>query len=134
MPPGAAAAHRPSANALTCLSSNGCGYMHKWTHACRYKNQPGSSSTAATRSHEALLQHPAKNRQKPFGIGLRAFEAYQNSIFVGIATQPCSAALHQIRQLPDDMQARELDRAYRVVSCAVHSEAAKQLRKAAGLK
>ena len=42
--------------------------------------------------------------------------------------------LHQTRQLPDDMQARELDRAYRVLSCAVQSETAKQLRKAAGLK
>ena len=52
-----------------------------------------------SRVQMGLLQHPAKNRQKPFGIGLRAFEAHQNSIFVGIATQPCSAALHQIRQL-----------------------------------
>lgn len=42
--------------------------------------------------------------------------------------------LQQIRQLPEDMQAAELDRAYRIISCVVQSEAAKQLRKAAALK
>ena len=42
--------------------------------------------------------------------------------------------LQQIRQLPEDLQATELDRAYRTISCAVHSEAAKQLRKAAALR
>ena len=42
--------------------------------------------------------------------------------------------LSQIRELPDDIQARELDRAYRAISCALQGEAAKQLRRAAGLK
>ena len=42
--------------------------------------------------------------------------------------------LSQIRELPDDIQAYELQRAYRVINCAVQGEAAKQLRKAAGLK
>ena len=42
--------------------------------------------------------------------------------------------LAMVRELPADMQSSELDRAYRVISCSVQSEAAKQLRKAAGLK
>ena len=42
--------------------------------------------------------------------------------------------LAQVRALPDDTQARELDRAYRAISCAVQSEIAQQLRRAAGLK
>ena len=42
--------------------------------------------------------------------------------------------LSQVRALPEDTQARELDYAYRAISCAVQSEVAKQLRRAAGLK
>ena len=42
--------------------------------------------------------------------------------------------LAQVRCLPDDMQSKELDRAYRVISCAIQSEVSKQLRRAAGLK
>ena len=41
--------------------------------------------------------------------------------------------LSQVRRLPKDQQSFELARAYRVVSCAVQAEAARQLRKAAGL-
>ena len=42
--------------------------------------------------------------------------------------------LSQIRELPDDIQARELERAYRAISCVVQGEAAKQFRRAAGLQ
>ena len=42
--------------------------------------------------------------------------------------------LNEVRLLPQDMQTRELQRAYRVVSCALQVEVARQLRKAAGLK
>ena len=42
--------------------------------------------------------------------------------------------LAQVRCLPDDMQSKELDRAYRLISCAIQSEVSKQLRRAAGLK
>ena len=42
--------------------------------------------------------------------------------------------LAKVRELPPDMQRSEIDRAYRMLSCAVQSECAKQLRKAAGLK
>ena len=42
--------------------------------------------------------------------------------------------LAQVRELPTDMQDYELNRAYRAISCAVQSECAKQLRKAACLK
>ena len=41
--------------------------------------------------------------------------------------------LSQVRALPEDTQARELDHAYRAISCAIQSEVAKQLRRAAGL-
>ena len=41
--------------------------------------------------------------------------------------------LAQVRQLPAEEQARELLRAYKVVSCAVQGHVAQQLRKAAGL-
>ena len=37
-------------------------------------------------------------------------------------------------ELPRDIQSRELQRAYKVVSCALQTEVAWQLRKAAGLK
>ena len=42
--------------------------------------------------------------------------------------------LAMVRELPADIQSSELSRAYRAISCAVQSEAAKQLRRAAGLK
>ena len=42
--------------------------------------------------------------------------------------------LAQVRRLPADEQTRELLRAYKVVSCAVHGQVAQQLRKAAGLR
>jgi hypothetical protein len=41
--------------------------------------------------------------------------------------------LSQVRALPDDDQGAELARAYKVISCAVQSECALQLRRAAGL-
>ena len=40
----------------------------------------------------------------------------------------------QARALPDDIQLSELLRAYRIISCAVQGQVARQLRKAAGLK
>lgn len=40
----------------------------------------------------------------------------------------------QTRQLPEDQQAKELSRAYKVLSCALQSQVASQLRKAAGLR
>ena len=40
----------------------------------------------------------------------------------------------QVQQLPSDIQATELSRAYRIVSCALQGQIARQLRKAAGLK
>ena len=42
--------------------------------------------------------------------------------------------LQQVRSLPQDQQAKELARAYRVVSCAVQGEVARQLRRAAALR
>jgi len=42
--------------------------------------------------------------------------------------------LTHVRQLPVERQTKELTRAYQVVSCAVQSTVASQLRKAAGLK
>ena len=42
--------------------------------------------------------------------------------------------LAMVRELPADIQSYELERAYRLVSCAVQSECAQQLRKAAGPK
>ena len=42
--------------------------------------------------------------------------------------------LAQARALPDDTQQAELARAYKAISCAVQSDVAKQLRRAAGLK
>ena len=42
--------------------------------------------------------------------------------------------LAQVRALPQDQQAFELTRAYKVISCAVQGATAMQLRKAAGLK
>ena len=41
--------------------------------------------------------------------------------------------LSQVRALPDDIQSAELARAYKMISCAVQSDIAKQLRRAAGL-
>ena len=42
--------------------------------------------------------------------------------------------LSEVRQLPADTQARELARAYKVVSCALQTEVVRQLRRAAGLR
>lgn len=42
--------------------------------------------------------------------------------------------LKHVRELPVEQQAKELTRAYQVVSCAVQGTVASQLRKAAGLK
>ena len=42
--------------------------------------------------------------------------------------------LGEVRELPPDVQQRELQRAYKVVSCALQTELARQLRKAAGVK
>lgn len=43
--------------------------------------------------------------------------------------------LHSLtRQLPKDQQTTELTRAYKAVSCALHSEVARQLRSSAGLR
>ena len=42
--------------------------------------------------------------------------------------------LNETRQLPRDLQAKELSRACRVVSCALQVEVARQLRRAAALK
>ena len=42
--------------------------------------------------------------------------------------------LQQIRQLPDDVQTRELARAYKVLSCGLQADIATQMRKAAGLR
>ena len=39
----------------------------------------------------------------------------------------------QTRELPDDLQTSELSRAYKVISCALQSQVAQQLRSAAGL-
>ena len=42
--------------------------------------------------------------------------------------------LTQVRALPTEQQSKELMRAYKVVSCAVQAETARQLRRAAGLR
>ena len=42
--------------------------------------------------------------------------------------------LSQVRQLPQDTQTAELARAYKVLSCALQTELARQLRRAAGVK
>jgi len=42
--------------------------------------------------------------------------------------------LSEVRQLPPDMQIPELVRAYKVVSCALQTEAVRQLRRAAGIR
>jgi hypothetical protein len=39
----------------------------------------------------------------------------------------------QVRELPEDLQSKELGRAYKVLSCALQSQVARQLRQAAGL-
>ncbi len=39
----------------------------------------------------------------------------------------------QVKQLPEDTQPAELARAYKVVSCAIQGQLARQLRKAGGL-
>ena len=41
---------------------------------------------------------------------------------------------HQVQQLPEDTWTHELNRAYKVLSCTVQSFAARQLRKASGLR
>ena len=51
-----------------------------------------------------------------------------------LGTEARAFLLNETRLLPRDMQTRELQRAYRVVSCALQVEVARQLRKAAGLK
>ena len=40
----------------------------------------------------------------------------------------------QVGELPEDTRPRELARAYKVISCAVQTHVARQLRKASGLK
>ena len=42
--------------------------------------------------------------------------------------------LSQVRQMPEDQQQRELARAYKVLSCGLQADTAKQLRSAAGLR
>ena len=42
--------------------------------------------------------------------------------------------LAHVRELPKDMQTSKLARAYRVLSCALQRQVARQLRRAAGLR
>ena len=42
--------------------------------------------------------------------------------------------MHQAKTLPEDQQAAELIRAYKVVSCVVQTQLALQRRRAAGLR
>ena len=51
-----------------------------------------------------------------------------------IGAEARSWLLAQARSLPEDEQARKLTCAYKIVSCAVQSQCAMQLRKAAGMQ
>ena len=86
---------------------------------------------AARRDGEAARRAERDKHDRYPGDRLTAFavEAYGR-----VGNEARRWILAEISELPTDVQTNERIRAYRVVSCAVQSQVARQLREAAGLK
>ena len=87
-------------------------------------------STAARRDGEAARRGEREKHTRYPGDRLVPFVVECGGRLGGEARQWLR---DQVRQLPEDTQSKELARAYKVVSCAVQGQIARQLRKAAGL-
>ena len=83
-------------------------------------SKDGEASRRAERAKHERYPGP---RLTPFAIGLPGRMGAEARLWF----------LSQVKQLPVDQKSFELSRAYKVISCAVQAEAARQLRKAAGL-
>ena len=92
----------------------------------------GSAVRAASRKEGELAGRAERSKHERYpGQQLTAFAVEVGGRLGGEAR---AFLLAETRQLPKDLQAKELQRAYKVVSCALQTEVARQLRKAAGLK
>ena len=92
---------------------------------------PALVHVAARRAGEAARRGERDKHQRYEGTDLTAF-VIETFGYVGLEARQW---LRQHAQnLDDDVQSSELSRAYKVISCAVQTEMARQLRKAAGLK
>ena len=107
-----------------------------------------------TRWVDASIRHPAAGTEAHLrvaarrdGEASRRGERDKHARYHGDRLVPCvvetggrvgTEACHWLhaltRDLPKDQQAKELTRAYEAVSCALHSEGARQLRSSAGLR
>ena len=86
---------------------------------------------AARRDGEAARRGERCKHQRYPGDRLAAFVVESAGRVGGEARQ---WLLRHTNELPADRRTAEQTRAYKVVSCAVQAQVAKQLRKAAGLK
>ena len=92
---------------------------------------PAELSAAARRDGEACRRGEREKHARYPGDRLVPFALECAGRLGGEARQWLRA---QVRALPEDMQLFELTRAYKIVSCALQGQVARQLRKAAGLR
>ena len=93
--------------------------------------EPSQICTASRRDGEASRRGEREKHIRYPGSRLIPFALETGGRVGGEAQQWLK---EQVCELPEDIQSAELARAYRVVSCALQGQIARQLRKAAGLK
>ena len=106
----------------------------KWMDISIRHSAAGNASevaTAARRAGEAARRGEREKHARYPGERLVPFVLECGGRLGGEARQWLRA---QVEQLPEDTRPSELIRAYRVLSCALQGQLARQLRKAAGLK
>ena len=106
----------------------------KWVDVTIHRPAAGDDSAvraASRKPGEASRQAERTKHERYPGPQLAPF-----AVEVGgrLGAEARAFLLSEVRQLPRDMQTRELQRAYKAVSCALQVELARQLRKAAGVK
>ena len=92
---------------------------------------PAEVQRAAKRAGEAARRGEREKHTRYPGDRLTAF-AVESYGRIGAEARQWLRKL--AAELPDDVRAAEMTRAYKVISCAVQSELAVQLRAASGLK
>ena len=87
-------------------------------------------SQAARRAGEAARRGERKKHARYFGEQLTAFAV---ETYGRVGAEARQWLKRMSAELPEELQTAELTRAYKVISCAVQSELAEQLRAASGL-
>jgi len=106
----------------------------RWIDATVRHPAAGSTSEvcqAARRAGEAARRGERRKHTRYPGDQLTAFAV---ETYGRVGAEARQWLRRQTLHLPEDMQVAELTRAYKVISCAVQSELAEQLRAASGLK